>query len=188
MKWMDDRYNRRLLRRYGVQCETCPTINGRLFIGRFHGRDEGGTIRLGRDVVINSSFEANPIGGVRTALVLKGPDALIEIGDGAGISNALIAAREHVRIGSRANLGAGCKIMDTDFHSMDFEERMRDVNIPCRPVTIGDGAFIGTGVIVMKGVTIGERSVIGAGAVVVKSVPAGEIWGGNPARFLKRLA
>lgn len=36
------------------------------------------------------------------------------------------------------------------------------------------------------GVTIGDRSVVGAGAVVTKSIPSGEIWGGNPARKIKK--
>jgi len=39
----------------------------------------------------------------------------------------------------------------------------------------------------MKGVTVGARSVIGAGAIVTKSVPPGEIWGGNPAKLIRKL-
>ena len=29
---------------------------------------------------------------------------------------------------------------------------------------------------------------IGAGSVVTKDVPAGEVWYGNPARFIRRIA
>jgi acetyltransferase-like isoleucine patch superfamily enzyme len=54
-------------------------------------------------------------------------------------------------------------------------------------VRIEDGAFIGTNAIILKGVTVGAESVIAAGAVVAKSIPPGEIWGGNPARFIKKL-
>ncbi|WP_443029399.1 acyltransferase [Sporofaciens musculi] len=39
----------------------------------------------------------------------------------------------------------------------------------------------------MKGVTIGRHSVIGAGSVVTKDVPDKEIWGGNPARYIKKV-
>jgi acetyltransferase-like isoleucine patch superfamily enzyme len=37
----------------------------------------------------------------------------------------------------------------------------------------------------MKGVHIGDGAIIAAGSVVTKDVPPYEIWGGNPARFLK---
>ena len=47
--------------------------------------------------------------------------------------------------------------------------------------------FIGTSCIIGKGVTIGENSVIAAGSVVVKNVPSNEIWGGNPAKFIRKI-
>ena len=184
MKWFDNIYNRRLLARHGVQCKTPPTIYGRLMISHFAGP---GRFRIGENVVINSGVEANPVGGHRTIFLIKGEGALIEIGDNTGMSNAIICAREHVSIGNCVNLGAGCRIFDTDFHSSNLEDRIADVNIPCRPVRIEDGVFVGSNALIMKGVTVGERSVIGAHAVVTKDVPAGEIWAGNPAKFIKKL-
>ena len=175
-----------MLTRFRVRCAEPPTIFGRLLIADFTPGWTG-SITLGRRIVINSSFEANPAGGTRTAFMLKGPEARIEIMDGSGMSNVLIAAYESVSIGKDVNLGAGCKIMDTDFHPLDLDERIRNVNIPHRPVRIEDGAFIGTNAIILKGVTVGAESVIAAGAIVTKSVPPGEIWGGNPARFIKKL-
>ena len=41
--------------------------------------------------------------------------------------------------------------------------------------------------VVNQGVTIGARSIIAAGSVVTKNVPADEIWGGNPAQFIKKI-
>ncbi len=180
----DEKFNRREFEKNEVKCVEFPTINGRILIAKFA---EGGTIRIGRKVVINSSFESNPVGGTRTVFLIKGRDAVIEIGNEVGMSNTLIAAREKVVIGDGVSLGAGVKIMDTDFHSLDYAERMEDINIPSRPVTIKKRAFIGMDAIILKGVTIGEDAVIGAGAVVTKNVPAGEIWVGNPARFAKKL-
>ncbi|HUU22614.1 MAG TPA: acyltransferase [Phycisphaerae bacterium] len=184
MKAFDWLYNRIALARHGVRCEAFPEINGRILIAKFA---DGGTIRIGRDVIINSCFRANPVGGHRTVLLIKGKDALIEIDDGAGMSNVLIAARTHIYIGKNAMLGAGCKIFDTDFHSIRYAERAADVNIPTAPVRIGDRAFIGGDALILKGVTVGEESVIGAGSVVAKDVPPGEIWAGNPARFIRKL-
>lgn len=181
----DDTYNRNAFGPYKVEGDL-PLINGRIHVADFAG-DQSGRFRFGEGVVINSSFESNPVGGERTVLLFKGPDALIEIGDRTGISNAMIAAYERVSIGADVNLGAGCKIMDTDFHPLDLRERIANINIPHRPVTIEDGVFIGTEAIICKGVTIGRESIVAAGAVVVKNIPPGEIWGGNPAKFIRKL-
>ena len=53
-------------------------------------------------------------------------------------------------------------------------------------VEIGEHAFIGTGTIITGNVKIGSGAIVGAGSVVTKDIPAYEIWGGNPARFIKK--
>lgn len=53
--------------------------------------------------------------------------------------------------------------------------------------TIGKGASVGAGAIVLPGVTIGERAMVGAGAVVTKDVPADVVVAGNPARVVRAL-
>lgn len=186
MKWLDDLYNKREFRKYKVAFEEFPVINGRILIANFA---EGGfgKIKIGRNVAINSSIVSNPVGGTRTILLFKSKDAVIEIGDGTGISNAMIAAYEHVFIGKDVSIGAGVKIMDTDFHPLDLDERKRNVNIPHKPIRIEDGAFIGTEAMILKGVTVGAESIVGAGAIVAKSIPPGEIWGGNPAKFIRKI-
>lgn len=82
-------------------------------------------------------------------------------------------------------------IYDTDFHSLDYTQRNnRADDIKHRknkPVIIGDNVFIGAHSTILKEVNIGDNSIIGASSVVTKSVPQNEIWGGNPARFLKKL-
>ena len=57
------------------------------------------------------------------------------------------------------------------------------------PVRIGDGALIGGGSIVQPGCTIGRGSVVATRAVLPKwtEVPDGEVWGGIPARFIKKV-
>ena len=54
------------------------------------------------------------------------------------------------------------------------------------PITIGDGAWLGVGVIVTSGVTIGEGAAVGAGSVVTRDVPPNTIAAGNPARVVKK--
>jgi len=57
-----------------------------------------------------------------------------------------------------------------------------------RGPTIGRGAKIGAGVILMPDITIGEMALIGAGAVVVSDVPPGAVMVGNPARQVKHIS
>lgn len=180
--FMDNLFNRRMLRRY-VECVSPPAIKGKILIKAA----KPGLIHIGRNVRINSSYEANPVGGVRTALVSV-HGGTIEIGANTGISNSGIFAFEQVRIGEDVYIGAGCNIYDSNFHSILHKER-KNANIRSKsiPVVIGDRVFIGAHCLILKGVTIGADSVIAAGSVVVKDVPEKEIWGGNPAKFLCKL-
>jgi acetyltransferase-like isoleucine patch superfamily enzyme len=156
--------------------------------GRLYVRSQG-TIQIGRDVTINSSMASNPIGGAARSSIVVGPGAMLSIGDGARISNVAIMCRKRIDIGRDVYIGGDCRIWDTDFHPLAFEERISHPHAAgsMSPVRIGDGAFIGASCIILKGVTIGEKSVIGAGAVVTKPVPPGEIWAGNPARKIRSL-
>lgn len=52
-------------------------------------------------------------------------------------------------------------------------------------VRVCRNAILFAGAIVLPGVTIGEGACVAAGAVVMKDVPAGETWGGVPARRLR---
>ena len=49
-----------------------------------------------------------------------------------------------------------------------------------------DNCFIGANTVICNPVTIGANSVVGAGSVVTKDIPDNEIWGGNPAHFIKK--
>lgn len=59
-----------------------------------------------------------------------------------------------------------------------------------KPVVIGDGVTIGAHAVIMAGTRIGHGAIISVGAVLTKDsvVGAGEIWGGVPARLLKKSA
>lgn len=55
------------------------------------------------------------------------------------------------------------------------------------PVTIGDGCWLGGGVIVLPGVTIGAGCVIGAGSVVTKNIPPNSVAVGNPCKVIRKI-
>lgn len=58
-----------------------------------------------------------------------------------------------------------------------------------KPVVVHKGATIGVNSVIMPGSTIGENSIVLANAVVKMdtNIPANEVWGGNPAQFIKKL-
>ena len=56
--------------------------------------------------------------------------------------------------------------------------------------TLEDACFVGMGAVVLDGVVVESGAMVAAGAVVTpgKRVKAGELWGGNPAKMLRRLS
>ncbi len=160
-----------------------PIINGKL---KIHGH---GKIILGNNIVINSNTSSNPIGGDTQAVFSVIQGATIKIGHDTGISNSTIFCKQKVEIGNNVKIGGSVKIYDTDFHSLNYQKR-RDLSTDIGdilPVTIGNDCFIGAHCIILKGVKIGNRSIVGSGSVVTKSIPEDEIWGGNPAKFIRKL-
>ena len=55
------------------------------------------------------------------------------------------------------------------------------------PIKIGNGCWLGGGVIVLLGVTIGDGSVIGAGSVVTKDIPQNSLAVGNPCHVIRKI-
>jgi acetyltransferase-like isoleucine patch superfamily enzyme len=145
---------------------------------------------IGDDFSCNSGF-SNPIGRNTRTFIVVGVGAKLKIGKNVGISNTAINCYERIEIGDNVKIGGGVVIYDTDFHSLDHKLRsVRSTDIKhtaTSPVFIKQFAFIGAHCTILKGVIIGEGAVIGACSVVTKDVPAAEIWGGNPARFIKKI-
>jgi bifunctional UDP-N-acetylglucosamine pyrophosphorylase/glucosamine-1-phosphate N-acetyltransferase len=81
----------------------------------------------------------------------------------------------NARIGSSVNIGAGTITANYDGKTKSVTQ-------------IEDGAFIGSGTILVAPVKIGRKAVTGAGAVVTKNkdVPEGEVVIGVPAKRLKK--
>ncbi len=121
--------------------------------------------------------------------IMVSSNATFIMGKNSGMSGTLIYCSSCIKIGDYVNIGGGTRIIDTDFHSLDWRDRrvFNETNAKSVPVYIGDDVFIGAGCIICKGVSIGARSIIGAGSVVTKSIPPDQIWGGNPAEFIRNI-
>lgn len=162
---------------------------------RFNGNtfldlNKGCNIVIGDYFIANSGVTAGIDCGNGCKIAVQSGAKLI-IGKYSGMTNSIIQCHEEIIIGDHVNIGAGCMIMDSNFHSTDWRDRLdrhKDIeNHKNAPIRIGDVVFIGARSIICKGVTIGAHSMIAAGSVVVTDVPANEVWGGNPARFIKKI-
>jgi acetyltransferase-like isoleucine patch superfamily enzyme len=98
---------------------------------------------------------------------------------------SIIDCHHSITIGNSVLIGPYCYIADYDHGTSPTMAVGAQPEGPAAPVCIFDGAWLGAGVIVLKGVTIGEGAVVGAGSVVTNDVPANSIWAGNPARLLR---
>jgi maltose O-acetyltransferase len=110
----------------------------------------------------------------------------VSIGDRTFVNyGAVFLDVARITIGNDVQLGPNVQLL-TATHPIDPEARRAGWESG-EPITIGDNAWLGGGVIVCPGVRIGEDSVIGAGAVVTRDIPASVVAVGNPARVVRRI-
>ena len=152
--------------------------------------DRRAAVEIGDYATFTSRPRGNLAGLSKRCTLFAGPGSTLKIGTRCGFSGVSIFCARRIEIGNHLTCGANVSIWDTDFHPLQHVDRRSHVvdRISTAPVRIGDDVFVGANTLVLKGVTIGDRVVIGAGTVVTTSVPADEIWAGNPARFIRRLA
>ena len=125
-----------------------------------------GTIELGNEVTISSSFK----------ILNKGT---LKIGDQTYINpNSIIRIENGLTIGNDCAISWGVTMMDHDAHEMEGKRE-------ARPIIIGNHVWIGANATILKGVSIGDGCVIAAGAVVSKSFGSNQLIGGVPARTIK---
>lgn len=99
-----------------------------------------------------------------------------------------------VNLGNDVFIGPNCQLVPP-VHPLLTEERkmrLKEDGTPydleyAKPITIGDGCWLASGVTVCGGVTIGKNCVIGAGSVVTRDIPDGVFAAGNPCRVIRKL-
>jgi bifunctional UDP-N-acetylglucosamine pyrophosphorylase/glucosamine-1-phosphate N-acetyltransferase len=83
-----------------------------------------------------------------------------DIGEGSKVNHLTYIG--DTTIGSRVNVGAGTITCNYD-------------GVNKHHTVIGDGAFIGSGVMLVAPVEVGSDATVGAGSTITKAVPAGEL-------------
>ncbi len=144
--------------------------------------------RFGSSLTMVNTARHSTLGNNKRCKFVVYANASLIIGNKVGMSNVVLVATKSITIGNNVMIGGGTQIVDSDFHSLNpvhwhtFEDEKNMVSLP---VVIGDHVFIGMNTIILKGVVVGNNVVIAAGSVVSKDIPDDQIWGGNPAKFIR---
>ena len=131
-----------------------------------------------------------------------------KVGNGATLVNCSIdrysyiygTTLVHTKVGAFCSIASGCtvgggmhptnwvssspvfysgrNVLKTNFSHAEFTEYV--------DTFIGNDVWIGSKCLIKGGVTIGDGAIIGMGSVVTHDVPPYEIWGGNPAKCIRK--
>jgi acetyltransferase-like isoleucine patch superfamily enzyme len=135
---------------------------------------------LGKDVVLygNIYLDAN------------GPDGRVTIGSSSHVDQfCVLYGQGGLWVGNNCGIASAVVI-----YTQSNQDSTRDGSpvtmqpTAYAPVSIEDGAWIGTHVSILPGVVIGEGSTVGAGAVVLRSIPAHVTAYGVPAKVAVKVA
>jgi acetyltransferase-like isoleucine patch superfamily enzyme len=138
-----------------------------------------GKVKMGDNVHIDGT--SNPVTPWTTS-----KEAEIIIGNNVFLNGTRFGCAKKIEIGDNCIIG-DCRILDTDFHSIQPARRNDPTLINSAPVNIGKNVWIALGCVILQGVKIGDNSTISAQSVVYDDVPEYCVYGGNPAHFIKRV-
>lgn len=142
-------------------------------------------IRIGSDTMIGPqvTLSAGMVPGqqmLSEQVVTIGDRCLI--GKGSGI-----VGHFQIDIGNDVWTGHHVYITDQNHGYDDATLPISQQVMPERPVSIGDGSWLGHGTVVLPGACIGRHVVIGANSVVTGEIPDYSVAVGVPARVIKRI-
>jgi acetyltransferase-like isoleucine patch superfamily enzyme len=150
-------------------------IDGDVFIGERVTIESGallvGTIIIGSDTQIG-----------RQTYIGTGPSGRVVVGESVLINNfSSLGAFSELKIGDRCIFAAYLQATDAT-HGVDQSEDIKDAPIDSRPVSIGEGVWLGSHVVVLMGANIGAGAAIGAHSLVNCPIPDNVVAYGIPAR------
>jgi acetyltransferase-like isoleucine patch superfamily enzyme len=169
-------------------------LSGTVLIGRGTSiawrrlkRMSGNQLSVGEDSIIHADISFEDSGGK------------IQIGSRTFVGRSDLVCYRSLMIGDDVIMSWGITVVDHDSHSIEWEKRRNDVldwgkgqknwqHVAHAPIVIGNKAWIGFNVSILKGVTIGEGAVIGACSVVTRDIPPYSVAVGNPAKVVRSLS
>ena len=169
------------IRRWRLSLTTRGKKGSRIKVGSNISVTPGCWLAIGADVVLE--------GDAKLVIGLNPPGRVV-LAAGTWISRGLhLCCCRNIDIGENVLVGEYVSLRDSTHRYENSDLPINAQGDVYGSIRIEDGAWIGRGVLIQgkpEGTVIGKGSIIGANSVVVKSIPAMEIWGGVPARFIRK--
>lgn len=120
-------------------------------------------------------------------VVIKNLDK-IKFGNNLSIHEfCYIDAAGRIEIGDNVSIAHNCSLVSFEHTWADLETPIKYNPTKLSPVKIGNDVWLGCGVRVLAGTVIEDRVIVAAGAVVKGTLESGYLYGGIPAKKLKKL-
>ncbi len=116
------------------------------------------------------------------------PHAGISIGARSLIGEAcILRGQGGIHIGDDVYFGTLVQVLAVNHVFADTSRPVSHQGITAQGIEVADGAWIGSGAILLDSVRVGRNAVVGAGAMVNSDVPDYAVAVGNPARVVRDL-
>lgn len=154
-------------------------MTGRLIIGESRNKASrmGSDFLLEKEAYLRVSGDSAISHGCDIQVFPKGVLKLDGMYANAGLR---VSCAEEIFIGQGTVIGKEVIIRDTNGHTI-----VNDSKPLTQPVSIGKHVWVGDRATILKGVTIGEGAIIASGTVVVKDVPPRSLCAGVPGKIIK---
>jgi acetyltransferase-like isoleucine patch superfamily enzyme len=138
-------------------------------------RNNDGKVILGASAYLNEGC------------VIQVENARFSIGENSFLNDeCMIIALANIMIGKNVMVGPRCCFVSANHNFEDLKTPMVLQGYKAVGIEVGDDVWIGINSTITDGVKIGSGSIVAAGSVVTKDIGEYEIWGGVPAKFIRK--
>lgn len=123
--------------------------------------------------------------GRNTILSCKNGDIVLKEGANLGFNCEIFSGGATVTVGRNVMMAAYSYLIGGGHEATSTEVSPLEQARTATGISVGDGAWIGAGALILDGVNLGEQAIVGAGAVVTKTVEDFAVVAGVPARFVR---
>jgi acetyltransferase-like isoleucine patch superfamily enzyme len=145
----------------------------------------GLNLRSGVSVIHPETMEFGEGVHIGERVILQGRyDGRCVIGNGVWIGAQCFFDARDLFIGDYVGIGPGVKILGSEHTGLPVDLPIIQTDLEVAPVRIEAWADIGINAAILPGVTIGQGALVGAGAVVIRDVPEFCTVAGVPAQVI----